>query len=102
MNRHKSPPQIENLLDVIKRYLKEGNFRFSKHAITRRKERSISPQDAKYVLRTGYHEKKKTTFDKLNKAWKYAIRGKTIDNQEIRVVVAIVEEAVIITVIKLD
>ena len=75
------PPQIENLLAEISQLIDEGNFRFSKHAIIRRKERSISPQDAVYVLKNGFHEKKKTTFDKTNKIWKYAIRGKTKDNQ---------------------
>lgn len=41
-------------------------------------------------------------FDKFNQTWKYSIRGKTIDEQDIRVIIAIVEEIIIITVIKLD
>jgi len=40
-------------------------------------------------------------FDDLNKTWKYAIRGKTIDKEDVRVVVAIVDEMIIITVIRL-
>ncbi|NGX40152.1 MAG: hypothetical protein KR126chlam1_01497 [Chlamydiae bacterium] len=100
--KRQRPPKIENLLDVIKRLVEEGFFRFSKHAITRRKERSISPQDAIHILKNGFHEKRKTIFDEPNQTWKYAIRGKTKDNQEVRVIVAIVEEIIIITIIKLD
>ncbi len=96
------PPQIENLLEVVREHVEKGSFRFSEHAIIRKKERAISPQDAVYVLKNGYHEKRKTSFDEINKAWKYAIRGKTIDKENIRVIVAVVEEVIIITVIKLD
>jgi hypothetical protein len=30
-----------------------------------------------HVLKTGYHEKRKTSFDPVFKRWKYAIRGVT-------------------------
>jgi hypothetical protein len=95
------PPQIENLLAEIKESIESRNFRFSQHAITRTKERSISPRDVINVLINGFHEKKKTIFDPASKTWKYAIRGNTVDNEEIRVIVALVEEMLIITVIKL-
>ena len=101
LKKKNRPPQVENLIEAIKQHLETGNIRFSEHAITRKKERRISPQDAVYVLRNGYHEKRKTTFDELNNTWKYAVRGKTLDKEDLRIVVAIVDEVVVITVIRL-
>lgn len=101
MKKRNRPSQVENLIEAIKEHLKTGNIRFSEHAIIRKKERHISPQDAVYVLKNGYHEKGKTTFDELNKTWKYAVRGKTLDKEEIRIIVAIVDEVIVITVIRL-
>ncbi len=56
-----------------------------------------------YVLKTGWHEKAKDQYDVQNKAWNYAIRGKTVDTRELRVVVSFDEEGLlIITVIDLE
>lgn len=54
-----------------------------------------------HVLKTGYEEKKKTSFDSERNTWKYAIRGKTLfDELDVRVIVAFDEdEMLIITVI---
>ena len=95
------PAQIENVLEKIRLYIERGKFRFSKHAIERQKQRSILPQDALHVLIHGKHEKEKTTFDAKFHTWKYAIRGKTEDDTDARVVVAIVDALIIITVIRI-
>jgi len=50
-------------------------------------------------LKNGIHEKGKTRFEEG--AWKYAIRGKTENFREVRVIIAFVEEMIIITVIDL-
>ncbi len=94
-------PQEVNLLKKIRERIANEDFRFSKHALQRKIERSISEQDAIEVLINGYHEKKKTTFDSKFQTWKYAIRGKTEEGLELRVIVALVETMVIITVIGL-
>lgn len=96
----KIPSQAENILEQIKRYIDSENFRFSEHAIERGAERSISPRDALYILENGYHDEEKTKFVKKFKTWNYAIRGRTIDKEDILVVVALAEEMVIITVIR--
>lgn len=49
-----------------------------------------------YLLFTGYEEKSKTRFDQANNAWKYAIRGKTVDGIPVRVVVVIEENGMLI------
>ena len=55
--------------------------------------------DTLRVLRIGIHEKEKTRFQ--DSAWRYAIRGKTEDYREVRVIIAFVDEMIIITVIDL-
>ncbi len=94
-------PQVENLLEKIKKCIQAEDYRFSYHATKRGMERHVSYQDALYVLENGFHEKKKTSFDSRRGTWKYAIRGKNTDNVDMRVIVAFKERMVIITVIKL-
>lgn len=93
------PPQINELFPKIIHCLERGLFRQSKHAIERESERKILLPDVLYVLKTGYHEKRKTAFDEIFQTWKYAIRGKTLDEIDIRVIIAFDEtEMMIITV----
>jgi pectin methylesterase-like acyl-CoA thioesterase len=99
LQRH--PKQIENLLEKIKTCIEAEEYRFSDHAVKRGVERFISYQDTLYVLANGLHEKEKTTFDLKHQTWKYAIRGKTVDRIDTRVVVAFKEKMVVITVIRL-
>ncbi|MGC1878683.1 MAG: DUF4258 domain-containing protein [Rhabdochlamydiaceae bacterium] len=95
------PVQIENLLEKVKESIATENYRFSWHAIQRGEERLISFQDTLYVLVNGVHEEKKSSFDSKNRTWKYAIRGKTTDGFDTRVIIAFEKEMVIITVIRL-
>lgn len=67
------------------------------HAISRQKERRITVAEVIHILKTGYEEKKKTTFDETNKVWKYAIRGKTkIDELDIRVIVIVDNDGMLV------
>ena len=56
------------------------------------------------MLRRGFHEKRKDKFDEFHNAWNYSIRGKTVDNRALRIVVSFDAETVmlIITAIVLD
>jgi hypothetical protein len=47
------------------------------------------------------HEKDKDLFDVKRQMWKYAIRGKTLDGINLRIIVAFEKEMVIITVMRL-
>lgn len=76
--------------------IEQGRYLQSKHALQRQKERKIDLTDALYVLKNGYHEKKKTTYDEVFCAWKYAIRGKSLDDVDIRVIIAFDENAMLI------
>jgi hypothetical protein len=53
------------------------------------------------VLKNGYHEEAYSNFEVKRQAWKYAIRGKTPDGIDLRVIVAFLEKMAIITVIEI-
>lgn len=98
-NTPKRPAQIDELFPKIRRCIDNGLYRQSKHAFDRELEREISLPDVLFVLKTGYHEKPKTSFDEAFQTWKYAVRGKTLDERDIRIIVAFDEnEMMIITV----
>lgn len=96
------PAQIKSLQEKIRKCIEAGNYIFTKHAITRQKQRLISIQDALYILSHGVHEKNKTSFDLVFQIWKYSIRGKTIDGLDIRAIIAFDKKMVIITVIQIE
>lgn len=73
------------------------------HAIERRLQRNISVSDIIAVLTTGWHEPSKDKYLEEYAAWNYSIRGKTIDNRLLRIVVSFDEkDMLIITVIDLQ
>jgi hypothetical protein len=97
------PLQIEDLLEKISDAIKSSNYRQTIHALERQGQRTIGLPDVLYVLKTGYHEKRKTIFDEQYGTWKYAIRGYTLDRVELRIIVAFDEnDMLIITVIRLE
>jgi hypothetical protein len=96
MKKLKRPTQLEELFPKIRACIEQGLYRQSKHAIDRELERQIDLPDVLYVLKTGYHEKQKTSFDEVFETWKYAVRGKTLDNLDIRIIIAFDEEGMMI------
>ncbi|MBI2646667.1 MAG: DUF4258 domain-containing protein [Deltaproteobacteria bacterium] len=54
----------------------------------RQSERSITRMEILYVLRAGFHEKKKDKFDQAYGCWNYAIHGKTMDKRELRIIIS--------------
>lgn len=64
------PSQLDDLFLKIRHCLDMGLYRQSKHAIERELERKIDLPDVLYVLKNGYHEKRKTSFDEAFQTWK--------------------------------
>lgn len=62
-DKAKRPPQLDELFPKIQDCLDKGLYRQSKHAIERGLEREIDIPDVLYVLKNGYHEKQKASFD---------------------------------------
>jgi hypothetical protein len=86
------------LKEEILQHLKTGKYRLTRHAAEEQQNGALDLLDTLRVLRTGIHEREKTRFEDT---WRYAIRGKTEDHREVRVIVAFVDEMIIITVIDL-
>lgn len=101
MKRTKRPAQLEKIFPRIRDCIEKGLYRQSKHAIERESERGIDLLDVLYVLKNGYHETAKTSFDDAFQTWKYAVRGKTLDEIEIRIIIAFDDNGMmIITVMR--
>lgn len=91
-----------DLLKTVREHVRKQTYRVKFHAEKRQTERLISLKDTLHVLKTGHHEEEKSGFDVKRQAWKYAIRGKTCDSIELRVVVAFSQnEMFIITVMRI-
>ncbi|NGX61877.1 MAG: hypothetical protein K940chlam9_01367 [Chlamydiae bacterium] len=84
--------KTENILERIKCCIRAGAYRDTFHAIQRKKERDISLPEIIHVLTTGRHEKSKDRFDEAFNAWNYAVRGLTVDELDLRVIVSFDEE----------
>src|SRR3989338_7926140 len=95
--------KISNLMDVVREKVRQNDFILMPHAIERRLQRRLSVNDIGQALITGWYEPRKDTYQKEYSAWNYSIRGKTIDNRPLRIVVSFDENAMlVITVIDLQ
>ncbi len=96
-------PNIDNILESINTAISKGKYSYTGHANHRIKQREVTILEVKEVLLTGHHEKRKDSYDEEWKSWNYSIKGRTIDNRLLRVVLAFDENnMLIITVIDLN
>jgi uncharacterized protein DUF4258 len=91
-----NPPKLKNLLKTVRKCIEENRVRQSFHAKQRRKQRKINLPGMMHVLKTGTHEERKDKFDVKFKEWNYAIRGKTIDKIDARIIVSFKNNGMII------
>lgn len=102
MNKQKRPPKIDSLYEKIQNCLKKHRYRQSRHAMERVDRRNITFFDVLYVLENGCREEAKDSYDEAFQSWKYSIRGKTVEAIDLRVIISINEEnMIIITVVNL-
>jgi len=99
----KRPEKLESreLLERVRQAIESGDYLDTRHAQDRRSQREISRLEMESVLKTGRHEKAKDQFHEAYEAWNYAIRGKTIDKRDLRVVVSFEEKMLVITAIEI-
>ena len=99
----KYPQKLNNLMDEIAHAVEEGRYLDTRHATERQAQRTITRPEVLYILKKGYHEKRKDKFDDAFQAWNYAVRGKTVDKRNLRIIVSFDENnMLIITAIDLD
>lgn len=81
-------PKHTDVIQSIKDCLDQDRFVDTRHSSQRQDERKITRLEVIYVLRHGHHEKRKDKWEELHQAWNYAIRGKTFEKRDLRVVVS--------------
>ncbi len=89
------------LHNKILQHINNGKYRLTKHAGEEQANDHIDLIDTLHVLRNGSHEKTKTNFSTKFQTWHYAIRGKTEDFKNVRVIIAFSNEMMIVTVMEL-
>ena len=97
------PPKVKNIIRSTSKSTAKGQLLYSKHANERMLERGIIKPEVEYVLSHGHHEARKDQYNDEFNSWDYAIKGKTVDGRNLRIVIVMVEPNVlIITAIDLD
>lgn len=100
--RQKRPGKHDNVLILVRAAIAKGNYRDTRHASQRKAERQISLLEIIQVIQRGFHEPAKDEFKEEWQAWNYAIRGKTLDNRELRVAVSFDEEQSLLIITSID
>lgn len=96
----------EELFKEIKKSLRSAKYFFTEHAEKRSKNRkNVNQLQVIKILKSEakFHEKKKDKIDEIHNEWNYSIRGRTIDSEEVRIILSFDEDnMLIITVINLN
>lgn len=92
----KRPPKITSLLHRVRACVEIRAYRDTYHSADRKNERNITRPEVEYVLKNGRHEAMKDVYEEVYGAWNYAIRGRTIDSRELRVIVSFDESGLLI------
>lgn len=95
--------KVDNLLEIISDLITSDRYRYSVHALERMAQRKVTRPEVLQILKKGHHEKIKDVYDEKFKTWNYAIRGKTIDKKELRIVISLDTkiDMIVITVIQI-
>jgi len=97
------PSKLENVIGKAKHCIAIGLYRYTAHAESRKYERMITEEDALYVIENGWRVQSRDDFCNINKGWKYAIEGKTLQDETLRVIIAFDDNMLlIITVINIS
>ncbi len=104
--RPKRPAKRLDVLEAVREKVASDAFRDSRHTgAERRPERGISLEEVRQVLEGGFHEAARDRYEVSHRAWSYSIRGRTLDDRDLRIVVAFDEDddyLVLVTTIDLD
>ena len=98
--------KTSELFSAIESALGSGNYYFTAHALKRSRERrNVSEFQVIRILQSQskYHEPKGDSFNQGFNTWNYSIRGKSIDLEDIRIILSFDEnDLLIITVINME
>ena len=83
--------KTDELLNAIEGALENKSYYFTSHALERSQERrNVSEFQVLKLLRSKskYHEPKKDSFNEDFQSWNYSIRGKSVDAEDIRIILS--------------
>lgn len=100
MGRPPKTPGIE-LLAFVRTAVESGNYRVLPHARIRCSERDVGAPDIENALLHGRPVPRRDRYDDRFESWSYCFEGPTIDDEQLRVVVAVEHRLLIVTVIRL-
>ena len=96
----KSPKADEQVLrEAVHVAIETGEYIILPHARQRCRERDVSAMDIEFVLAHGHRAKARDRFAPSLRRWSYGFEGRTIDGNQLRVIVAILERLGIVTVV---
>lgn len=100
--KSRRPPKHGDVPALVQEHVDAERYLDTRHAFDRKAERAITLPEVLHVLRHGYHEKKKDEFKEEYQAWNYSIRGKTVDDRELRVCVSFDVETGMLIITAID
>ncbi len=86
-------------LRKVRKLVMEGKIRILSHAAQRMIERGYTLPEVEQVLRGGFHEKERDEYNSQYNSWTYAIRGRTGDKRDTRVVIALIRDVIVVTIV---
>ena len=92
----KRSAKIAQVLVKIRECIEADRYVETIHFQLRKLQRNIDFQDVLFVLLNGRHEARKDQYDESFQSWNYAIRGRSLDDEEIRVVISFDDEGLLI------
>jgi len=90
------PEPVKDILRVVRIHVTNDRYTLTTHAIERQGKRQITLNEIKYVLLHGRHNKSRNRFCPSHNAWSYTIEGKNLDEEQMRMVVALDKEGMVI------
>ena len=101
--QRKRPAKHTDALAKARKCLKSGRYYDTRHAVDQKNARAISLLEVQMIIETGFWEKRKDEYKPEYEAWSYSIRGKTIDNRDLRIIISFDKEVLLfITAIDKD
>lgn len=86
------PKKIPNLMEKVKICILENKYRLTDHAVERQTSRRIILPVIRHILLKGEHYPLEDRFRLQFNRWSYAIVGKNLEGDEIKIIVAFDEK----------
>lgn len=99
----KRPAKDSRILEKIRQLAADGTYFVVGHAVKRMNQRDVGDPEIRFILMHGFREPQKDRYVLEFNTWNYAMRGKTFEDRNLRIIVSFDNnDMLIITVIDLE